>query len=79
VPVRTCVGCRRKREAADLIRFVMPLSGEAAVGRRLHGRGYYVCPCEECIAMLEKRLRNRFDEEARNSAVRALLLELGRR
>ncbi len=75
-PVRTCVGCRGRKPAEELIRFVSSPSGGVGVGRLLPGRGYYVCPSAECIARLEKRLRGRFDEKRRRCALETLFAEL---
>jgi len=50
-PVRSCIGCRRKRTQAELTRIVRRLDGSLAVGRRLPGRGAWLCagslPCFE--------------------------------
>lgn len=51
VPLRTCVGCRKRRPPGELLRFTV--SGETVVlstGKdRGKGRGCYVCPTEKCI------------------------------
>ena len=54
-PERTCIGCRRKRGQAELVR----LSNEA--GRvvpshpRAPGRSAYVCPEQTCLEAADKR------------------------
>lgn len=56
VPTRTCVGCRGKGDRAELLRVV-------AVGNqlipdlnaRLPGRGAWVHPDQECLAMAVRR------------------------
>ncbi len=51
VPIRTCVGCRRKLPQSDLLRVVMDDRGSirpATVPRR-QGRGAYVCPDVDCM------------------------------
>jgi uncharacterized protein len=50
-PSRTCVGCRRARPQAALVRLVRLASGTVVVdGRtRAAGRGAYVCPDAECL------------------------------
>ncbi|PYN87184.1 MAG: DUF448 domain-containing protein [Candidatus Rokuibacteriota bacterium] len=50
-PSRTCLGCRRVRPQAALIRLVRLTSGTVVVdaGRRGAGRGAYVCPDTQCI------------------------------
>jgi len=42
-PVRTCVGCRRRRPQRDLVRIVRTGDGRLAVGRTLPGRGAWLC------------------------------------
>ncbi|HSP37501.1 MAG TPA: YlxR family protein [Frankiaceae bacterium] len=55
-PVRTCIGCRRRAAAADLLRVV------AAEGvlvpdprRRIPGRGAHVHPDLRCLDLAERR------------------------
>jgi len=53
VPVRTCVGCRRRQAQAGLRRFVRRVDGwQADAGRRSEGRGVYLCSsaCAERVA-----------------------------
>ena len=51
VPVRQCIGCRRKRPASELIRF--KACDETVVVSppkdKTPGRGCYICPQEECL------------------------------
>lgn len=56
MPVRTCVGCRRTAEAAELVR-VAAVDGRAVVDarRRLPGRGAWLHPSAECLAVALKR------------------------
>ena len=77
-PIRSCVGCRRRRPQAELIRIVRCPDGTASVdsgtleavtpGRRaarVPGRGAYVCRDEHCA-----------DKAAKSGALsRALRLE----
>ena len=42
-PERTCVGCRRRRPTAELVRVVRRDDGSLAVGRTLPGRGAWLC------------------------------------
>ncbi|MGI8607323.1 MAG: YlxR family protein [Gaiellaceae bacterium] len=49
-PIRTCVGCGRKRPQAELLRFVAPqglLTLDAL--RQATGRGAYTCPRIACL------------------------------
>lgn len=55
-PVRTCVGCRRRAPAADLVRVVA--RGGAVVPdvpRRLTGRGAHLHPDAGCLAQAVRR------------------------
>ncbi|SDJ17695.1 hypothetical protein SAMN05444157_2114 [Frankineae bacterium MT45] len=66
-PVRTCVGCRSRSETAGLLRVVaVPASAssaESSVGHlvvvdprhRLPGRGAWVHPSTECVALADQR------------------------
>ena len=55
-PVRTCVGCRRKGSKAELLR-VVAVSGHAVPDprRRQPGRGAWVHPVVDCLALAERR------------------------
>lgn len=55
-PVRTCVGCRQRSAQADLVRVVAE-NGHAVLdldGRK-PGRGAWLHPHTECLALAEKR------------------------
>ena len=58
--VRTCVGCRQRAPASELLRFVAVADGEkvslvADPARRLPGRGAHVHPDPACVALAERR------------------------
>jgi predicted RNA-binding protein YlxR (DUF448 family) len=55
-PVRTCVGCRTRAPAAQLLR-VVAQDGVALPdqGRRLPGRGAHLHPEAACLAEAERR------------------------
>ncbi|NKX56067.1 YlxR family protein [Arthrobacter mobilis] len=60
VPQRTCIGCRRRDAQADLLRLaVTAADGASAVvvdeGRRLPGRGAWLHPDPDCMALAVKR------------------------
>nr|WP_227838510.1 YlxR family protein [Nocardia aurantia] len=63
-PVRTCIGCRRRELAADLLRVVAWSSPESSGGvvavvpdpqRRLPGRGAWLHPSSVCLSTAERR------------------------
>jgi predicted RNA-binding protein YlxR (DUF448 family) len=59
-PTRTCVGCRKRVPATELIRFVSTGSGDSLrlqvdPGRRLPGRGAHLHPDPACFALAERR------------------------
>ncbi|GAA4408046.1 YlxR family protein [Tsukamurella soli] len=65
-PVRTCIGCRRRAAAAALVRTVaVPVSGQASAPggvtvvvdqrHRLPGRGAWLHPDPECLALARRR------------------------
>jgi len=57
MPVRTCVGCRTRREQPTLQRFVRQPDRWAADGtRRSPGRGVYLCG-RECARAVVKNKR----------------------
>ncbi|HYZ91125.1 MAG TPA: YlxR family protein [Actinomycetota bacterium] len=59
VPVRTCVGCRRRAPKAELVRIVCRPDGSLTVDRdgRTPGRGAYVCSGGDCLDQAAKRSR----------------------
>ena len=50
-PQRTCIGCRKVRPKAALVRLVRGANGNVQVdeGGRAEGRGAYVCPDPGCM------------------------------
>lgn len=66
-PVRTCLGCRRQRPKSELVRLVCRASGVVEPDRTGPGRGAYVCPDPDCVALLPKggRLVRAFKRPAR--------------
>ena len=57
VPIRQCIGCKKKKKKEDMIRFSLTTDGRARVveGGDRTGRGLYVCPDAFCIKMAKKR------------------------
>jgi predicted RNA-binding protein YlxR (DUF448 family) len=59
LPMRTCVGCRRSRPQAELLRLVRTPDGGVAEDprRRAGGRGAYLCRREACLSECVRRGR----------------------
>jgi uncharacterized protein len=55
VPERTCVGCRTRRPQAELVRVVLRDRAVVPAGKGAPGRGAYVCPSQECLAVAQKK------------------------
>ncbi|WP_243754126.1 YlxR family protein [Labedaea rhizosphaerae] len=55
-PVRTCVGCRARARAGELLR-VAVVDGNLVLDlrRRIHGRGAWIHPDPDCLGMAERR------------------------
>ena len=54
-PERTCIGCRRKRAQAELVRFTLDHGRVVPAGSGSPGRSVYVCPEERCLEAADKR------------------------
>ena len=54
-PERTCVGCRRRRDQADLLRLVLRQGIVVPAAPGGSGRGAYVCRDARCLAAAEKK------------------------
>jgi uncharacterized protein len=56
IPHRQCAGCGRRRPQAELVRVAAP-NGRAVLdrGRRLGGRGAYLCPNAECAVRAARK------------------------
>jgi predicted RNA-binding protein YlxR (DUF448 family) len=54
-PERTCVGCRRKRAQAELVRFTLEAGRVVPAGAGARGRSAYVCPEVDCLESAEKK------------------------
>ena len=59
IPIRTCVGCRRKRKKEEMVWLVQRPEGMVVVDAKKppRGRGLYLCPDDECVKMARKRNR----------------------
>ncbi|MBI4537128.1 MAG: YlxR family protein [candidate division NC10 bacterium] len=48
--LRTCVGCRRRRERRELVRLHADADGRLTISRPgAAGRGAHLCPCPDCL------------------------------
>jgi predicted RNA-binding protein YlxR (DUF448 family) len=54
-PERTCVGCRRKRPQAELVRLVVEGGRVMPARPGSPGRSAYLCPDSRCLEAAEKR------------------------
>jgi uncharacterized protein len=55
-PVRTCVGCRRRRPQQDLVRCALTAAGDPVVSRTAPGRGAWLCvPPGRCFELAVRR------------------------
>jgi predicted RNA-binding protein YlxR (DUF448 family) len=76
IPQRSCIACRNVRDKRDLVRLVYTgESVEIDPGKKLNGRGAYLCPVYECWDTglsknrLEYALRTKISEENRRMLV----------
>ena len=55
--VRTCIGCRERASADELVRFVLGEAGKILVdqGLSLPGRGAHLHPTTECLTLAQRR------------------------
>ena len=77
-PQRQCVGCRKVRPKTELLRFVSRPSAEAVFDRegRLEGRGFYLCPGEQCFVKAYKNKRVRSSYFRKREQVNELIYEV---
>jgi len=68
-PLRTCIGCRGRFPAPELVRFVVGPTGEVGLDawRRNPGRGAWTCARRKCLA--EAVSRGAFGRAFRRSVV----------
>ena len=59
VPIRMCIGCRRKKKKDEMLRFTQMIDGVmlADKKKRMNGRGFYLCPNLVCLKMAQKKER----------------------
>jgi len=60
IPMRMCMGCRRRRKKEEMVRFIKSLDGAFFMNEKknLDGRGYYLCPDRMCFKLAEKKSRS---------------------
>ena len=54
-PERTCIGCRRKRGQAELVRLTSEAGRVVPARRGAPGRSAYLCPEQTCLEAADKR------------------------
>jgi predicted RNA-binding protein YlxR (DUF448 family) len=59
VPIRTCIGCRKKRKKEEMIWLAQSPEGVVVVNEREphQGRGFYLCPDLGCLTKAKKKDR----------------------
>ena len=59
VPIRTCIGCRKKRKKEEMIWLTQSPEGVLRMNeKKSHpGRGFYICPDLGCLTMAKKKNR----------------------
>ena len=74
-PIRTCLGCRRRRPKSEMRRLVRRTDGRVDTDGAASGRGAYVCPDAECLerALKPGRLAHAFRKP---SEARANLIDI---
>ena len=57
IPMRRCVGCMESKPKKELIRIVADAEGNLHpdLSGRANGRGVYLCPSVQCLAMARKK------------------------
>ncbi|HQE24438.1 MAG TPA: YlxR family protein [Candidatus Atribacteria bacterium] len=79
IPIRTCVGCRERKEKKTLIRLVKKEEEiEIDPTGKKAGRGVYLCPRQECINKLNlKNLSQALRVEVKEEELKRLKEVLG--
>jgi predicted RNA-binding protein YlxR (DUF448 family) len=57
VPIRTCLGCRKKKRKEELVWFVQNSDRAVRINEKKphQGRGFYLCPDLGCLNMAKKK------------------------
>jgi hypothetical protein len=73
IPIRSCVGCREKKEKSELIRIVRTPDKEVKIDPdgKAPGRGAYICKKEECFrkAIKSKNLSRALDMDLSDDVI----------
>ncbi|MEM7287611.1 MAG: YlxR family protein [Actinomycetota bacterium] len=54
-PVRTCIGCRTRHPATDLVRCALGHDGRVTLDRTGPGRGAWLHPDQRCLDVAKRR------------------------
>jgi uncharacterized protein len=59
VPMRMCVGCRKRRKKEEMVRFKQGEGGILSMDekKKLNGRGFYLCPDLTCLRLAQKKIQ----------------------
>lgn len=59
VPIRMCMGCRKRRKKGEMIRFTQGLDGTLSHQKKndFRGRGFYLCQDLTCFKKAQKSRR----------------------
>jgi len=59
VPIRMCVGCRKRRKKEEMVRFKQGEGGILFMDekKKLNGRGFYLCPDVTCLRLAQKKIQ----------------------
>jgi predicted RNA-binding protein YlxR (DUF448 family) len=57
IPIRMCIGCRKKRKKEEMIRMAQSPQGMVSLDQKAahRGRGFYLCPDLLCLDKAIKR------------------------
>lgn len=79
-PLRTCIGCRRRRPKPELIVIKYSERGFAVYppGTKMPGRSLYLCPRTECLNQLRRRKRVIFKAQPPGRTIIPLSSDQGR-
>jgi len=57
IPIRMCVGCRKRRKKDEMVRWTRSPEGVMVKGgRQAQGRGFHLCPDLGCLKVAQKKM-----------------------